>query len=40
MSNDTSKMLTEAFDEKSAEYDALSDVVAAFYRTFRIKDIP
>lgn len=36
----TSKMLTQAIDEKSAECDALSDTVAACCRTFGIEDIP
>jgi hypothetical protein len=37
---DTSKTLTQAFDEKEAECNALSDAVAAFCRTFGFEDIP
>ena len=37
---DTSKTLTRAFDDKSAECDALSGVVAEFCLTFGIDDIP
>jgi hypothetical protein len=37
---DTSKTLTRAIGEKSVECNALSDAVAAFYRTFRIEDVP
>jgi predicted HD phosphohydrolase len=37
---ETSQTLSQAVDEKSAIYDALSDTVVAFDRTFGAEDIP
>lgn len=40
VSIETSKTLTRAVDDKSTEYDALSDVVAIFRQTFGIDHTP